>query len=133
MKLKSFTVQKYRSITGANDGEANFAVCQGLNESELEDLYDTAIYRDLLFNLFRVSIDSPRFKSRKKWSQRIADCFAHCGKQWNDRLKAEVKMKVAEAVAAAPAKALNQHHKSGFESLINGLDDRLRARREAQQ
>lgn len=117
----------------ANDGDANFSVCQGLTESELEDLYDTAIYRDLVQNRFRVSIDSPRFRSRKKWSQRMADCFGHCGKHWNDRVKADVKMAVAEAVAASPAQALNERHKGCFEALIQSLENRLQTRREAQQ
>ena len=36
-------------------------------------------------------------------------------------------MKVVKAVATAPTKTLNEQHKSGFESLIKSLEDRLRA------
>lgn len=125
--------EKARTQGLITDADLNMCVCQGLTESELEDLYDASVYRDLLQNRWRVSIDSPRFKSKKKWTDRIADCFGHCGKHWTDRLAVDVKTAVAEAVAAAPAAALNAHHKACFDSLVKALEDRLKARAEAQQ
>ena len=43
-----------------------FAICDGRDESELEDLYDPAIYEQLLLNKFGISLNHPRFKGRKK-------------------------------------------------------------------
>jgi putative ATP-dependent endonuclease of OLD family len=110
------------------DADVNFCIAQGLNESELEDLYDADVYKEFLLNRYRVSIDSPKFQSRKKWSDRIRDCFQHCGKQWNDRVEIEVKNAVAEVVAANPATALSVHQRASFDSLVQALEKRLEER-----
>ena len=108
-----------------SDADVNFCMAQGLSESELEDLYDTSVYKELLLNKYRVSLDSPKFRSRRKWSDRMRDTFKHCGKQWNDRVESEVKSAVAQAVAAQPGAALNTHHKGSFDSLIAALERRI--------
>jgi hypothetical protein len=100
-------------------------VVQGLSESELEDLYNVAIYKDLLLNKYRVSLDSPKFHSKRKWSDRIRECFRHCGKPWDDRVEMEVKIAVAQSVAANPGIALNEHHRGSFDSLVQSLESRL--------
>lgn len=109
-----------------SDADVNFCIAQGLSETELEDLYNTSVYKDLLLNKYRVSIDSPKFRSKRKWSDRVRDCFQHCGKQWNDRVEQEVKTTVAQTVAAQPAEALNGHHKGSIDSLIQSLERRLK-------
>lgn len=109
-----------------SDADVNFCMVQGLAETELEDLYNVAVYKDILLNKFRVSIESPRFRSKKKWSDRIRDCFKHCGKQWDDRVEIEVKTAIAQAVAAQPADAVNGHHKGSLDSLVGALDRRLK-------
>jgi len=111
-----------------SDADVNFCMVQGLSESELEDLYNVAVYKDFLHNNFRVNIESPRFHSKKKWSDRIRDCFKHCGKQWDDRVEVEVKTAVARAVAAQPTDALNVHHKGSIDSLVQALERRLKER-----
>lgn len=111
-----------------SDADANFCIAPGLSETELEDLYETSVYKELIFNKYRVSLDSPKFKSKKKWSDRVHDCFTHCGKQWNDRVEAEVKVAVAAAVAAQPTGALNVHKKGSIDSLVLSLERRLTER-----
>ena len=49
------------------DANVNYCIADGKSESEIEDLYNTSIYKDFLLNRYRVSIDSPKFRSRKKW------------------------------------------------------------------
>lgn len=115
------------------DAEVNFCIRDGLTETELEDLYDTAIYEDLLQNKYRVSIKSPKFKGKQKWSDRIKACFKHCGKQWNDRQEMEVKLLVAEAVAANPSVAICSHHADSLDALVKALEDRITSREKAQQ
>lgn len=108
------------------DADVNFCMVNGLSETEMEDLYNVSVYKDFLLNKYRVSIDSPRFRSKKKWSDRVRDCFKHCGKRWDDRVETEVKTAVAQAVASQPGNALNTHHKSCIDSLIETLERRLK-------
>jgi putative ATP-dependent endonuclease of the OLD family len=116
-----------------SDAEVNFCICEGHSETELEDLYETAVYEDLLVNKYRVSIKSPKFKGKKKWSNRIQACFQHCGKRWDDRREAEVKALIAEAVAAQPSTAVCSYHTGPLEALITALEDRIRSKEKAQQ
>ena len=118
--------EKARLLGLISDADVNFCIVDGLSETEMEDLYNVSIYKDFLFNKYRVSIDSPRFRSKKKWSDRIRDCFKHCGKQWDGRVETEVKTTIAQAVAVQPADALNIHHKGSVESLIQALERRLK-------
>lgn len=118
--------QKARLQGLITDANVNFCMVNGLSETELEDLYNVSVYEDFLLNKYRVSIDSPRFRSKKKWSDRIRDCFKHCGKQWDDRVETEVKTTVAQAVAAQPGDALNIHHKGSVDSLVDALERRLK-------
>jgi len=57
----------------------------------------------------------------------MRNTFLGQGKQWNDRVKKEVKTIVANAVAAAPAAALNQHKRGSFDGLVRALEQRLAA------
>jgi predicted ATP-dependent endonuclease of OLD family len=109
-----------------SDADVNFCMVRGWPESELEDLYNESVYKDLLFNKYRVSIDSPRFHSKKKWSDRIRDCFKHCGKPWDNRVESEVKTAIAQVVAAQPAEALNTHHGGSIDSLVQALEQRIK-------
>lgn len=116
---------KARLLGLTTDADVNFCMVQGLNETELEDVFNVDVYKDALLNKYRASLDCPRFKSKKKWSDRVADCFQHCGKQWDDRVEMEVKMIVAQLVAANPANALNPHHKGCLDSLTQTLERKL--------
>ena len=108
-----------------SDAEMNFCIRSGLNETELEDLYDTSIYEDVLSNRYRVSIKSPKFKGKKKWSERMKACFQHCGKQWNDRRESEVRRLITEAVAADPRGAICSHHAGSLDALVKVLENRI--------
>lgn len=115
------------------EAEVTFCIREGQIETELEDLYDTTLYEALLQNKYRVSIKSPKFKGRKKWSDRMKACFGHCGQQWNDRIEVELKRLVAEAVALHPATALCSHHTSTIDALVRALEARITSKEKAQQ
>ena len=85
------------------DGEVNWSLCAGMAEAEVEDLYDPAIYRDMLQSVYRVSLDAPEFRSVKKWTERASSTFRRQGKRWDDRIKADVKAKIAALIAADPS------------------------------
>ncbi|MDI6763756.1 MAG: hypothetical protein QME83_12105 [Thermodesulfobacteriota bacterium] len=108
------------------DCDVNYASCAGLSESELEDLYEVSFYKDLILNKYRVSLESPKFKSKKKWSDRLRECFIGQGKNWDDDVKIEVKLLIAKAVESDPGRALNQYKKSVFDALTSALEARLK-------
>jgi putative ATP-dependent endonuclease of OLD family len=107
-------------------GDINFAQCPAMEDSELEDLYDPAVYKDIILNAYKVSLDNSKFKTAgKKWSDRMAAVFKAAGKPWDDSIKAEVKLRVARSVEASPLTALHQARRSAFDGLVVGLVARL--------
>lgn len=107
------------------DADLNFATCLGLSDSELEDLYDVELYRQMLMDEYRVSLDAPPFRSKKKWSDRIANVFSLVGKRWDDRVEMEVKARVADLVARNPDRALCVHKVGAIDGLVAALEQRL--------
>jgi putative ATP-dependent endonuclease of OLD family len=104
---------------------ATFATCQGRADSELEDLYDVELYKQIIFDDYGVSLDAPTFGGRGKWSDRMAATFKVQGKPWSDKLEMQVKQRVAELVAASPSTALNPHVRNSFDALVTGLEGHL--------
>ncbi|MBZ5604915.1 MAG: ATP-binding protein [Acidobacteriia bacterium] len=110
------------------DAQCNFTICNGMPQgAEIEDIYDTAVYRAQVEEAYNVTLQAPTFHSNRKWSERMRDTFLGQGKQWTDRVKGEVKALVGAAVAAAPATALNQHKRGSFDGLVRALEQRLAA------
>jgi ABC-type cobalamin/Fe3+-siderophores transport system ATPase subunit len=105
--------------------DLNFAMCDGLDESELEDLYDSTLYFAMVRNSYLVDLSAPAFKSKAKWSDRTANAFRKSGKQWNDKIKAEVKMRIAELVASSPGQALHPARRAPFDGLVSALEARI--------
>ncbi len=105
--------------------DITFATCDGLKESEIEDLYDESVYATMLQNKYGVSTMSPKFKGTNKWSDRAREAFKHQGKPWSDQLEAKVKADIAELVASSPSSALNSHKRSSFDALVTALENKL--------
>jgi predicted ATP-dependent endonuclease of OLD family len=118
-------VQKAREQGLLTMADFTLAHCDGRAESEIEDLYDPAVYEAMIKSNFGVSLTSPRFKNSKKWSTRVRDTFEQQGKPWNNALEAEVKDKVARAVAANPSAALVPATRTAFDALVASLIERL--------
>jgi len=106
--------------------EVAFATSEGRKDAEIEDMYDPSIYAQMIQNGYRVSLDSAKFRSNKKWSRRMYETFKSQAKQW-DTVAAEVKMSVARLVANASDRALDPHRRSPFDSLVRDLEQRLNA------
>ncbi len=109
------------------DAEYNFTICNGMPKAEIEDIYDVSVYQAKVEQAYNVTLGVSMFHTNKKWSERLRDTFQGQGKQWNDRVKGDVKTLVANAVAAAPTTALNQHKRGSFDGLVNALEQRLKA------
>jgi len=115
-----------------SDRDVNFSIVPNLREAEMEDLYLLDLYYDAIHNRFGVSLKKKQFKSKKKWSDRVQDCFKASGRNWDDRIKTEVKTLVSELVKSTPEKALNEHI-TLIKELIDALETRLKERESAQQ
>lgn len=105
--------------------DATFTTCLGMTETEMEDLFDEPLYAGMLLTKYGVSTQSPKFKGRNKWSDRVKEVFKHQGKTWSDQIEMRVKYDVAELVAASPEKALNEHKRSSFDALVAALESKL--------
>ena len=107
--------------------DVTFTTCNGMKESEIEDMFDEAVYSAMLKNRYGVSTRHPKFKGNAKWSDRLASTFKQLGKPWSDQIEAKVKAEVAELVETNPATALNLHKRSSFDALIAALETKLNA------
>jgi len=105
--------------------DVHFTVCDGMKESEIEDLYEVNLYAPMLQNRYGVSTQSPKFKGNAKWSERLRATFKHQGKTWSDQIEAEVKANVATLVETNPATALCIHKRGGFDALMQALEAKL--------
>jgi hypothetical protein len=108
------------------EADATFSTRLGVTEAEIEDLYDVALYQALMIADYGVSLEVPRFKSRKKWSERMDEVFRTQGKSWDDEVKRELKAKIARLVVATPGIAVNPHQRSVLEALAQSLGKKLR-------
>jgi putative ATP-dependent endonuclease of OLD family len=107
--------------------DSTFTVCEGMKESEIEDLYDVALYASMLQNKYGVSTASPKFKGSVKWSDRLRETFRQQGKLWNDQVEKKVKADVADLVESNPTIALNPHKRSVLDAMIEALKIKLNA------
>lgn len=97
-------------------------MCNGSPNAELEDCYNKNFYETILLQQFGVRIDVREFRSNKKWSDRIADCFRSQGKPWNDTIEKRVKYVVAESVPNDDRVALNSNKRSSIDALVSAVD-----------
>ena len=105
-----------------NIRNTTYTICNGSPNAEFEDCLEKDAYKEAVFDEFGVRFDVSEFKSRKKWSDRVADCFYSQGKQWNDLWEKRVKLCVADALPADPLIALNQHKRSSIDALVTALN-----------
>ncbi len=129
--IEAYNKAKSRGLL--DDADVNFCTYPGLKESELEDLYEKKLISTLINKKYRVSLDSPTFKTKKKWSERVKECFEKQGKLWNNQIESELKWAVANAVALNPSTALKPITKNIVTSLAATLESRLREKEFAQQ
>jgi hypothetical protein len=110
------------------DGIVNLATASGRKESELEDLIEVEKYRSAIESKYYISLDNPRFRGTKKWSDRIEAVFRAHGKPWDDRIKNDVKSLVSRQVASAPENTIRPIDGAVVDALISTLANRLRER-----
>lgn len=103
----------------------NFTAVSGKTEAELEDLYEEAVYEEILlhetgFRLIKTSSDK-----KKKWADRVRNLLAKAGKPKDDATMLAIKIKVARSAAEQGLSALNPGKSGPIESLTNSLEAKL--------
>lgn len=105
------------------------ATCQGMQNSEIEDLLDLSVYVPTVSREFGVNLNQSRFRHRRaKWSDRVAELFRLSGKIWNKTEKMKVKRVVVDACIAQGISSLNDNRRAPIDSLVESLDAKIAAR-----
>lgn len=106
--------------------DLTYASCLGMQQSELEDWFDSSLIAPALNVGFGVPAASPHYTSTsKKWSDRMQNLFVSSGKPWDHGVELQVKWKVAETVAASPDRALLPARRTAFDALVASLEAKL--------
>lgn len=105
--------------------DVTHVICPGLDESEFEDMLDEQLYADFLRNKYGASLASPKFKGKRKWSDRLKAAFEHQGKLWSPKVEMQIKADIADLISTNPMKALNSHKKGSFDGLVEALEAKL--------
>jgi putative ATP-dependent endonuclease of the OLD family len=105
--------------------DVTHVICPGLDEAEFEDMLDEPLYAEFIKNKYGASLASPKFKGKKKWSDRLKAAFEHQGKIWSPKVEGQIKADVADLVAANPSKSLNAHKRGAFDGLVVALEAKL--------
>ncbi len=97
--------------------------CLGMGNSEFEDCLETSVYKQKIYDQFGVNLDSPKFRCKLKWSERIKTVFMDQGKRWDEKIEKNVKRVVSECVAEKPEAALNPHKRNSIDALVLALEN----------
>lgn len=89
--------------------DVTFANVIGKRNSEIEDLYDHAIYREAVLSEFGVDFNLAKFKANQKWSEVAQFTFQTQGKIFRDEIELpKLKKIIAQCVAENPTNALHR-------------------------
>jgi putative ATP-dependent endonuclease of OLD family len=107
------------------DADGNFTICNGMKQSEIEDMFAVESYRSTVESRYNVTLNVATFRTSSKWSERMKATFKSQGKSWSARVAGEVKAIVAHTVASTPNSALNAHKRGSFDGLVTAIEKRL--------
>ncbi|MCE5984849.1 ATP-dependent nuclease [Pseudomonas sp. LF19] len=99
-----------------------FINCNGMKEAEFEDCLNLDLYKQVILNQQGVDLSSAKFRSNKKWSQRMRDVFLDQGKPFTDKILSQSKYIVSTSVSDTPKTALNAHKRNSIDALVTALE-----------
>ena len=90
--------------------------------TELEDIFNPDSYWGKLQAECGVTLDKPQFLAKEgDWSTRMKEMFEQSGKTWNSSVESNAKKAVAEAVAASPELAVDEHFETQVDNIISSM------------
>lgn len=99
-----------------------FTACKGKQSSEFEDMLNPDIYKQKILEQFGVNLDSPSFKGKKKWSERIETAFKSQGKLIFPETLSAIKGIVSDEVQNNRLDSLHPQQRDSFDALVNALE-----------
>jgi 5S rRNA maturation endonuclease (ribonuclease M5) len=104
-----------------SEADHHFASCPDRQESEIEDLLDVQLYRDDFLKFYGVSVDHPKFKGRRKWSERMREVFLNQGKSWDEKFEMVLKNRLSSLAAQNPETAIATQRRGPIDALVRAL------------
>lgn len=105
----------------------NICICNGMNESEIEDCFKKEIYIESIKEEYGIDLNVSEFKNAKKWSQRMKDCFNTQGQSWTKKLEKEIKNNVANLIAENfDENMFIEEKSSSLKALIQKLEENIK-------
>ena len=104
----------------------NYCSVPGLEEAELEDIYDKKVYGPSFVEKFGVDPTKrlkPKFK--KKWSSVMKKLFREAGKPWNNQVEIEIKNWLAHFAASHAETILKEERCGPLQNFIDTVEVRL--------
>lgn len=105
--------------------DVQFVSCPGMANSELEDLIDPSMYRDLVRDKFGISLSVRQFRTSKRWSDRVRAAALAQGRDLSPSLERRLKTEIAKLVQDAPDRALIEAKRAAFDALVEALETKL--------
>lgn len=99
--------------------------CEGRSESELEDIIKVDVYSKYVYDTYGVNLSNKKFRTKKKWSDRLKEAFNYDGKNLDDSVLKDIKVKIVELVLENNDSFIEQNLHS-INSLINRLNEVLK-------
>lgn len=107
------------------ENEYTLVNCQGMGQSEIEDMFRVETYNAMLLKKYGVNLQVAAFRNSDKWSVRAKAVFQQNGKLWDERIEENVKNDVARAIASTGLASLNEHKRTSFDALVSILERRI--------
>lgn len=98
----------------------------GMNESELEDLFDPVVYSDSVCVAYNVSFVSSATHAEKRFSLRMRDFFTASGQTWSDSVEGNVKALVSESITKLPVSPVIDARRGVVDALVAAILSKLR-------
>lgn len=98
----------------------------GMNESEIEDLFAGESYAEAVENRYNVVIDAKSSHPEKRFSMRMGDHFGASGQPWTTSIESNVKTLVARAIMTNPTPPLIEERCGVIDAVVRALLRKLR-------
>lgn len=121
------SIESAESSGALEISEYTLASCQGMRDSEFEDLIEFKVYEEKIKEDYGVILSCKPFNNnRYKWSDRVKECFQKQGKIWSTAIESRVKDTVAKEAVSAGLAGLNPHRRSVVDAFVTALESRLK-------
>jgi predicted ATP-dependent endonuclease of OLD family len=100
--------------------------CDGMKNSEFEDLIDISSYRQSIIDRYGVDLQTGKMRNKTKvWSDKVKEVFNDEGKLWDDTIETEIKYMVSSCVRNNPYNCITGDKYKVISNLISVIEKNL--------